>query len=65
MKTAITILGAVMLGLVFFVPSTPVDYPTEEIIKQREEIVQKEQRINSMIKIIELQMELESNYLEK
>nr|WP_317631383.1 hypothetical protein [uncultured Flavobacterium sp.] len=60
MKTLLSLLATVFIGIVFFVPILPEDDPPKKVVEQKKIIADKERNINNVIAVLEQNMERDS-----
>lgn len=53
MKTGLTLLISLFIGLVFFMPNEPLVYPPKKVLDQQKEIKEKEIYIDAVIAVLE------------
>ena len=60
MKTAFYIVALVAFSALMLSPKIPENYPPRLVLKQRREIVYKEQKINALIRQVEYTLAIDS-----
>lgn len=60
MKTGFYIVALVAFSAIMLTPKVPEVYPPKAVLEQRKEIAFKEQKINSLIREVELRLALDS-----
>lgn len=62
MKSLISLVALVTFSALMLSPTLPEDYPPKKVVEQRKEIVCKERKLNSLITVIECELDTISEH---